>query len=121
MQYISCHPRMFYFIYPSGAGPVKRPSFLACLIPAFVLSPLLSFSISGAIPLEEKGYKEIPIMKKISAEMVEENYKQVRREIFKLLRDECGKLSIKQMGPGQSKTKGSAKGKMRDDWQSVSY
>ena len=50
----------------------------------------------GAIGLEEAGYVEIPVVRKVCEEMVEENYKQVKREIFELLKQECGKLEVKQ-------------------------
>ncbi|TCC88769.1 hypothetical protein EZ428_19255 [Pedobacter frigiditerrae] len=49
----------------------------------------------GAIALEEKGYKDIPIVKKVTAEMVEENYKQIKREVFDLLKTECAKQEVK--------------------------
>lgn len=48
-----------------------------------------------AIALEEKGYKEIPMVKKVTAEMVEENYKQIKSEIFELLKNECAKQEVK--------------------------
>lgn len=47
-----------------------------------------------AIALEEAGYKEIPMVKKVTAEMVEENYKQIKREIFELLKTECAKQEV---------------------------
>lgn len=45
--------------------------------------------------MEEKGYREIPRVKKVTAEMVEENYKQIKREIFDLLKTECAKQEVK--------------------------
>jgi len=48
-----------------------------------------------AIVLEEEGYRDIPMVKKVTAEMVEENYKQIKREIFDLLRTECAKQEVK--------------------------
>lgn len=46
-----------------------------------------------AIAAEETSYREIPLVKKVSAEDVEENYKRIKSEVFELLREECGKLS----------------------------
>lgn len=48
-----------------------------------------------AIALEETGYQEISMVKKVTAEMVEENYKQIKREIFELLKTECAKQERK--------------------------
>ncbi|RZM30169.1 MAG: conjugal transfer protein TraG [Pedobacter sp.] len=45
-----------------------------------------------SIAKEELSYREIPMVKKVSPEMVEENYRQIKREIYELLRTECGKL-----------------------------
>lgn len=46
----------------------------------------------GAIASEEKGYREIPVVKKVTAEMVEENYGQIKRDVFELLKRECALL-----------------------------
>lgn len=48
-----------------------------------------------AIASEEKNYEEIPVIKLVTTEMVEENYKQIKREIFELLKSECSKLEVK--------------------------
>jgi len=45
-----------------------------------------------AIASEEKAYREIPVVKKVTAEMIEENYRQIKREVFELLRKECAGL-----------------------------
>jgi len=66
-----------------------------------------------AIAEEEAGYKEIPMVKKVTAEMVEENYRQIKREVFELLRTECAKQGVKD-GVGEPKKSGksrSSKGK----------
>jgi len=47
------------------------------------------------IALEEKSYEEIPTVKQVTTEIVEENYKQIKREIFELLKSECSKLEVK--------------------------
>jgi hypothetical protein len=76
-----------------------------------------------AIALEEKGYKEIPMVKKVTAEMVEENYKQIKREIFDLLKTECAKQEVKTEVKETKKRAKSrpSKGKGEEQAQSVSY
>jgi hypothetical protein len=47
------------------------------------------------IAREEAGYKEIPIVKRVSGEDVLENYNRIKREVLELLKQECEKLEIK--------------------------
>jgi len=75
----------------------------------------------GAIALEEAGYKEIPMVKKVTSKMVEENYKQIKREIFELLRDECAKLSVKTEVVESEKKKKSRPSKGKDEEKAQSY
>ncbi len=49
----------------------------------------------GAMAREEALFQEIPMVKVVTGEMVEENYKQIKRDVFELLKVECGKLSVK--------------------------
>ena len=72
------------------------------------------------IALEEKAYKEIPIVKKVTAEMVEENYKQIKREIFELLKTECAKQQVKAEVNEPKKKSRSRPDKSVDEGQSVS-
>lgn len=72
-----------------------------------------------AIAFEEKGYQEIPMVKKVTTEMVEENYKQIKREIFDLLKTERAKQELKTE---VKETKKSAKSRPSEGReQSVSY
>jgi len=71
----------------------------------------------GAMAREEALFKEIPMVKVVTAEMVEENYKQIKRDIFELLKVECGKLSVKpQVKEGRKRPR-----KGEGEEQSVSY
>ena len=45
--------------------------------------------------MEEAGYQEIPMIKKVTAEMVEENYRQIKQEIFDLLKTECALQEVR--------------------------
>jgi len=74
-----------------------------------------------AIALEEKGYKDIPMVKKVTAEMVEENYKQIKREIFELLKTECAKQEVKAEVKEFKKRAKSRPKKGEGQEQSVSY
>jgi len=47
-----------------------------------------------AIELEEKAYKEIPVVRSLSPLDVEENYKRIKQDIADLLKTEYGKQSI---------------------------
>ncbi|RYY52373.1 MAG: conjugal transfer protein TraG, partial [Chitinophagaceae bacterium] len=42
---------------------------------------------------EEKRFREIPIVRKVSATDVEENYKRIKHEVSELLKSECGMLN----------------------------
>lgn len=73
------------------------------------------------IAREEAGYKEIPMVKKVSAVDVEENYKQIKREVFELLREECAKLQVKNAVAEPDKRRKSRPKKGNSEEQSVSY
>ena len=49
----------------------------------------------AAIELEEKAYKEIPEVRRLSPIDVDENYKRIKQDIADLLRTECGKQNPK--------------------------
>ncbi|MDQ7948459.1 MAG: conjugal transfer protein MobC [Pedobacter sp.] len=75
----------------------------------------------SAIADEEKGYREIPVVKKVTAEMVEENYKQVKLEVEHLLRAECAKLRVKDGEKEPEKKTKSRPKKGESEGQSMSY
>jgi len=60
-------------------------------------------------------------VKKVTAEMVEENYNQIKREIFELLRDECAKMKVKSDVVEPKKRKRSRPRKGKGEGHSVSY
>ena len=64
----------------------------------------------GAMGRGEALFKEIPLVKVVTAEMVEENYKQIKRDTFELLRQECGKQKVKVMSKEAVKKRRSRKG-----------
>ncbi|RYZ79274.1 MAG: hypothetical protein EOP04_28090 [Proteobacteria bacterium] len=74
----------------------------------------------GAMASEEALFKEIPLVKVVTGEMVEENYKQIKRDIFELLKAECGKLSVKVVKEGVKKRRSRPR-KGEGEEQSVSY
>lgn len=74
-----------------------------------------------AIALEEAGYKQIPMVKKVTAEMVEENYKQIKREIFELLKTECAKQEVNAEVKETKKRANSRPRKGNAKEQTVSY
>ena len=74
-----------------------------------------------AIALEEVGYKEIPMVKKVTGEMVEENYKQIKREIFDLLKTECAKQEVKTEVKETRRRAKFRPSKGKGEEQSVSY
>ncbi|MFI5452175.1 conjugal transfer protein MobC [Pedobacter sp. UC225_61] len=47
-----------------------------------------------AIATEEKAYRDIPIVRNVSSEDVEENYKRIKQEVYDLLKAECAKLGL---------------------------
>jgi len=61
------------------------------------------------------------MVKKVTAEMVEENYKQIKREIFYLLRTECAKQEVKAEVKETKKRANSRPKKGKGVEQSVSY
>lgn len=75
----------------------------------------------GAIALEEKGYVDIPMVKKVTEEMVQENYKQIKREIFDLLKNECAKQQVSAEVKETKKRARSRPSKGQGQQQSVSY
>jgi hypothetical protein len=75
----------------------------------------------GAMAREEGLFQEIPMVKVVTAEMVEENYKQIKRDVFELLKVECGKLSVKPEVKEGVKRKMSRPRKGQGEEQSVSY
>ncbi len=74
----------------------------------------------GAMAREEGLFKEIPMVKVVTGEMVEENYKQIKRDIFELLKEECEKLSVKSVKE-EVKKRRSRRNKGQEEEQSVSY
>ncbi|MGF1923198.1 MAG: hypothetical protein ACQUHE_03390, partial [Bacteroidia bacterium] len=74
-----------------------------------------------AMAREEGLFQEIPMVKVVTAEMVEENYKQIKRDIFELLKVECGKLSVKPEVKEGVKKRRSRPRKVEGEEQSVSY
>lgn len=74
-----------------------------------------------AIGLEEKGFVDIPVMKKVTQEMVQENYKQIKREIFDLLNTKCGKQTRNSEVKETRKWAGSKPNKGEGQEQRVSY
>lgn len=74
-----------------------------------------------AIALEEVSYKEIPMVKKVTGEMVEENYKQIKREIFDLLKTECAKQEVKTEVKETRRRAKFRPSKGKGEEQSVSY
>lgn len=72
-----------------------------------------------SIAREEKGFVNIPVVKKVTGEMVEENYKQIKREIFELLKNECAKVEVKAEANETKKRARAKKGK--EEEQSVSF
>jgi hypothetical protein len=74
-----------------------------------------------SIALEEKGYKDIPMVKKVTAEMVEENYKQIKREIFDLLKTECAKQEVKAEVKETKKRAKSRPSKGKGEEQAISH
>ena len=74
----------------------------------------------GAMAREEALFKEIPMVKVVSPEMVEENYKQIKRDIFELLKAECEKQQVKVVKE-EVKRKRSRPSKEKGEEQSVSY
>lgn len=75
----------------------------------------------GAIALEEKEYVDIPLVKKVTEEMVQENYKQIKREIFELLKNECAKQQVNAEVKETKKRARSRPSKGEVQEQSVSY
>ncbi len=75
----------------------------------------------GAMAREEALFQEIPMVKVVTAEMVEENYKQIKRDIFELLKVECGKLELKPVGKDAEERKKSRTKKGEGKGQSVSF
>ncbi|MDN3588045.1 conjugal transfer protein MobC [Pedobacter aquatilis] len=71
-----------------------------------------------AIASEESGYVGIPVVKRVSAEMVEENYKQIKREIFELLKTECAKQEVRAEVKESKKRGKSGTGKGEEKAQS---
>jgi hypothetical protein len=60
-------------------------------------------------------------VKKVTAEMVEENYKRIKREIFELLKNECAKQEVKAEVEGAKKRVKSRPNKGKGEERSVSY
>jgi hypothetical protein len=61
------------------------------------------------------------MVKRVSAGDVEEDYKQIKREVFELLRDECAKLSLKEGSVRPEKMKRSSNVEEKGEEQSVSF
>ncbi|RZK43402.1 MAG: conjugal transfer protein TraG [Pedobacter sp.] len=76
----------------------------------------------GAMAQEEADFVEIPVVRKVTGEMVEENYRQIKLEVEELLKAECGKLRVKE-GKKEPVKRKVSRGRKKNDGeeQSVSY
>lgn len=73
-----------------------------------------------AIAMEEKSFSEIPVVKLVTDEMVEENYKQIKRDIFDLLKSELEKMQVKPIKKEPVKRKRSRPAKGNSEEQALS-
>jgi hypothetical protein len=73
-----------------------------------------------AIAEEEKRYQEIPVIEKVSAVDVEENYLRIKRDISDLLRSELDKQKVNDNTVKKPRVGKSRKAKSQDQQQSMS-